>query len=119
MDLLPPKYKDKADMFEKGKLVFDSMFEGGCAWFAILCEKIHEKKSMMNVDKEGHLSLLPSGSEVLDVEEETTTIPTSSQGENKENYPADMVSEGFDQNEGLILSMCLTAGKSFIKEKSK
>ena len=75
MDLLPVKYKDKADKFEKGNLVFDSWFEAGCSWYAILCKRIHEKRFMIDIDKEGQPKLLfSSGPELVGMEEEGSEV---------------------------------------------
>lgn len=98
-DLLPPKYKDRADMFEKGNLVFDNWFESGTAWYAVLCKKINERQNI-NVDQSGATEI---------IEEDASSAETAAQ-DDKEKFPADLVIEGLDQNDGMIQAMCLVAG---------
>ena len=112
IDLLPPKYKDKAELLEKGNLVFDIWFESGCAWHAILCKRINERKYVVDIEKGGESLLSSAVPEVVEAEAEAKEsreiVPKGK--DLKENFPADMIIEGLDQNDGLIQSMCLVAG---------
>lgn len=110
MDLLPPKYKDRADLFEKGNLVFDNWFESGTAWYAILCKKINERQKI-NVDQDGEALSFPAEAEII--EEDASSAEAASQQDDKEKFPADLVIEGLDQNDGTLQSMCLVAGEKF------
>ncbi len=108
-DLLPPKHKHRADMLEKGDLVFDNWFESGCSWYAILTKRIHETNKMLDITADGNLKL--SGSEIL-VENEEEQLKKSPSNL-PEKYPANMVVEGLDQNDGLLQAISLVAGIPF------
>ena len=99
-------------MLEKGNLIFDNWFESGCAWHATLCKNIHKKQAMVKVNEEGQMVFLPPELEVLGEEESGNSTEISKDRDFPETFPADMVVEGLDQNDGLIHSMCLVAGNT-------
>lgn len=111
-DLLPPKHKSKAENLEKGDLVFDNWFEAGCSFHAILTRRIHETDRMVDMTEDGRLQL--SGAEILVEKEEEDTIKQE-KSDLPEKYPANMVVEGLDQNDGLLQAVSLVAGNLMIK----
>ena len=123
VDLLPPQYKDKADMLEKSKLVFDSWFESGIAWYAVLCKRLHEKKVPASTSEQATDFLsLPSGQmEIMEPEPEEDDNASSSEvllnpKAVRDSFPADLIVENFYQDNGMVQSMCLLAGNIYFDE---
>jgi len=111
MDLLPQKYKGQADQFEKGDLLFDSWFESGCAWYAILCKQIHKRQHLRRTDQEELIQISSSEPEVLEFEDDKIDNEVAEyKGDGVSDFPADMVVEGLNQNEGLLQTICLLSG---------
>ena len=109
-DLLPVKHRSLASKLEKSNEVFDVWFESGCSWYAILINKIHEKGNWLQIDNmTGELKENVVIEPEIEIEE-----PIENKKKIENDYPADMICEGHDQNDGLIQASSLLAGIKLI-----
>ena len=107
-NLLPVKYKHLADKLEKATDVFDTNFETGTAWYAILIKAIHEKKEFAKLES------TTGDAAVVDTDEsqnqEYQDSATEKSQEENNYFPASLIVEGVEQNAAMIEANTLLAG---------